>query len=89
MEAAIAQPTAKDRLGHVLEPTIQVKLSLMGQISMELKRRYGTQQVAADAMELTQPEISALYNDRPERFSIVFLIHLAKKLGKRVIVQVA
>lgn len=72
----------------MLEPIRAVKLSLMAQISAELQNRYGTQQVAADAMELTQPEISSLYNERPERFSVMFLIHLAAKLGKRVTVQV-
>lgn len=86
--SAVVETHFHQRLSHILKPSDEVKVSLMRQITMELKRRYGTQQVAADAMEMVQPEISALYNERPERFSIVFLIHLAKKLDKKVVVQV-
>lgn len=71
------------------EPVTVVKFSLMDQVAAELRRRYGTQQVAADAMEMHQSEISDLYRGRHDRFSVVFLIHLASKLGKKVTVTVA
>lgn len=86
--AAVAEDIS-GRLAHHYAPTVKVKLSLMKQLSIELKKRYGTQQVAADAMEMTQPEISALYGDRFDRFSIQFLIHLAAKLDKQVSITVS
>jgi predicted XRE-type DNA-binding protein len=87
--AAIETHSNIRRVERTVEPTVLVKLSLMRQISLELKRRYGTQKVAADAMEMYQSDISELYNEQHHGFSIVFLIQLAAKLNKRVTVTVA
>lgn len=72
----------------ILQPQVDVKIALMRQLSKELQNRYGTQQAAADAMELAQPDISNLYNARHAYFSISYLITIASRLGKKVSIQV-
>lgn len=71
-----------------MQPQDDVKKSMMRQLAKELQSRYGTQQVAADAMEMNQAEISSLYNGRCDRFSLAFLIQIASRLGKKVEVRV-
>ncbi len=87
MEAAVIETTTRI-VPRRVNPVTEAKLSLMRGIAAELKRRYGTQRVAADAMEMEQPQISELYNERHEEFSLAFLILLAGKLDKRVVISV-
>jgi predicted XRE-type DNA-binding protein len=64
------------------------KHELAAAINVELQEQGLSQPAAAAALDMPQPNISALANYRLEGFSIQRLIRILKRLGKDVTIQV-
>jgi predicted XRE-type DNA-binding protein len=67
---------------------VEVKLTLMRGIDSKLRTLYSSQLAAEEALDVTQPRLSALRNGQVEQFSIPWLILLAQRIGAKVTVSI-
>ncbi len=80
--------SAFEELGFENFAELESKSQLMILIVSELKRRKLTQVAAGKLLELDQPNVSALVNEKISRFSVEKLMSLASKLGFAVSIHV-
>ncbi len=57
------------------------KSRLMQLVTAEIRKRGVTQSVAGEILDLDQPNVSALMNEKISRFSVEKLMEFAGKLG--------
>jgi predicted XRE-type DNA-binding protein len=67
---------------------LRVKADLLRFVADEIRRRGLTQKAAGDLLDLDQPNVSALVNERITRFSIQKLMALVSRLGFAVSIHV-
>jgi predicted XRE-type DNA-binding protein len=64
------------------------KSKLMGLITSEIRRRGITQVAAGELLDLEQPNVSALMNEKISRFSVEKLMTFAGRLGFEVTLHI-
>jgi predicted XRE-type DNA-binding protein len=64
------------------------KSQLMRLVTAEIKKRGVTQSVAGELLNLDQPNVSALMNEKISRFSLEKLMEFAGKLGFAVTIHI-
>lgn len=62
----------------------EVKLTLMSGIDRKLRALYPSQLAAEEALDVTQPRLSAMRNGAVDQFSIPWLLLLAQRIGAKV-----
>jgi predicted XRE-type DNA-binding protein len=67
---------------------LQVKADLLRFVSGEISKRGLTQKDAGDLLDLDQPNVSALVNEKLSRFSVQKLMALVGRLGFAVSIHV-
>jgi len=80
--------SAFEELGFENFEELESKSRLMVLIVSELKRRKLTQAAAGKLLDLDQPNVSALVNEKISRFSVEKLMNFASKLGFAVSIHV-
>ena len=80
--------SAFEELGFENFEELESKSRLMVLIVSELKRRKLTQAAAGKLLDLDQPNVSALVNEKFSRFSVEKLMSFASKLGFAVSIHV-
>jgi predicted XRE-type DNA-binding protein len=64
------------------------KSRLMHLVTAEIRKRGVTQSVAGEILNLDQPNVSALMNEKISRFSVEKLMEFAGKLGFAVTIHI-
>jgi predicted XRE-type DNA-binding protein len=64
------------------------KSRLMQLVTAEIRKRGVTQSVAGEILDLDQPNVSALMNEKISRFSVEKLMEFAGKLGFAVTIHI-
>jgi predicted XRE-type DNA-binding protein len=67
---------------------LQVKADLLRFVASEISKRGMTQKDAGDLLNLDQPNVSALVNEKLSRFSVQKLMALVSRLGFAVSIHV-
>jgi predicted XRE-type DNA-binding protein len=80
--------SAFEELGFENHSELESKSQLMVLIVRELKRRKLTQAAAGKLLGLDQPNVSALVNERINRFSVEKLMDFAARLGFSVSIHI-
>jgi predicted XRE-type DNA-binding protein len=88
MTAGAGPKSAFHELGLPDADELQVKADLLRFVASEIKGRGLTQKEAGELLDLDQPNVSALINEKFSRFSIQKLMALLGRLGFAVSIHV-
>ena len=88
MNTKIEPKSAFHELGLPDADELQVKADLLRFVAGEIGKRGLTQKEAGDLLDLDQPNVSALVNQKFARFSVQKLMALVGRLGFNVSIHV-
>lgn len=88
MDAATEPKSAFHELGLADADELQVKADLLRFVAGEIRKRGLTQKDAGELLDLDQPNVSALVNEKLTRFSVQKLMALVGRLGFAVSIHV-